>query len=104
MNTHSQIQEITNYSELKNSRNKGHSKISESTVFRFGYFQEKEQVKSQAIRKGYDKLLVEYLGKDPEKWPSKDEVGQYMFTLVCSFVICALLLCTFDNKQTVSEC
>ena len=44
-------------------------------LFTFGYFQEKEQVKSQAIRKGYDKLLVEYLGKDPEKWPSKDEVG-----------------------------
>ena len=33
LNTHLRIQEIANYSEMKNSRNKGHTKISESTVF-----------------------------------------------------------------------
>ena len=31
-NSNSRIQEIANNSEMKNSRNKGHAKISESTV------------------------------------------------------------------------
>ena len=33
MGTRSQIQELTNNSEIENSRNKGHAKISEFTVF-----------------------------------------------------------------------
>ena len=37
LNTHSRIQEIVNYSEMKNSRNKGHTKISESTVVNYQY-------------------------------------------------------------------
>ena len=33
-NSHSRIQEIANNSETKNLQNKGHAKISESTVYR----------------------------------------------------------------------
>ena len=32
MNTRSRIQKLVNYPEIKNSQNKGHAKISESTV------------------------------------------------------------------------
>ena len=32
LNTHSRIQELANYSEIKSLRNKGHAKIPKSTV------------------------------------------------------------------------
>ena len=38
--------------------------------------QEKEQVKNKLISKEQERQFVEYLGKDPEKWPSSSDVGQ----------------------------
>ena len=57
-NTRSRIQELTNYSEIKNLRNKGHAKISESTVEVFNFSEEPLAIVIIKLRHIYDVFKV----------------------------------------------